>query len=212
MVVIFDLDGTLLDTYQIIRKSFIEVFDNFLPNHRYTEEELQSYFGPPIYETFMKLVHDEELTLKLINEYRKFSFENHKYLKTFPNTSEALKVLKDKGYKIAVLSNKAHSGVKRGLEATNIDHFIDYIVGNDDVVNPKPSPEGIYKIMNYFGSDSYIFVGDSYGDIKASLNANIDSIGVTWALSKKEDFIEWKATYIANDIWEVIKILEEKNV
>jgi len=213
LIIIFDLDGTILDTYQLIRQNFVEVFDKFLPNHQYTEEELESYFGPSLIESFMKVVNDKQVAEKLISEYRKFSALNHsKYLRLFPNVVEVLQKIKEKNYKIAILSNKLHNTIIQGLELTGIKDYFDFIVGLDDINNPKPHPEGIEKIISHFNDDRCIFIGDTVIDIETARRANVKSVGCTWALTKRETFITVQSDYIADEFLDIIKILEEHYV
>lgn len=209
MIIIFDLDGTILDTYQLIRQNFIDVFETFLPNHKYTEEELQSYFGPPLVDSFMSVVHDRELTEKLIIEYRKFSnINNDKYLALFPNTVEALEALVNKGFKLVIFSNKVHATIELGLRTKNILKYFDYIVGIDDVSKPKPDREGIDIIKKHYNENKCVFIGDTVSDIKTAQNANVPAIGVTWALTKRETFINAKADYIVDDFFQLVKLME----
>ena len=62
MVLLFDLDGTVLDTYDLIRQNFITLFKRFLPSYKYTEEDLRSFFGPALVTTFKKIGCNEEET------------------------------------------------------------------------------------------------------------------------------------------------------
>ena len=150
MILIFDLDGTILDTFDLIRGTFIEVFKRFLPTYKYTEEDLRSFFGPSLYDTFRKIGCDEEKCHQLFNEYRKINDARQKeFLKVFPNTDVLLKNLKSKNYKLAIFSNKIHKTIVAGLKEKNLDIYFDYILGVDEVVNPKPHPEGILKIKRY---------------------------------------------------------------
>ena len=212
MIVVFDLDGTILDTYPIIRNSFISVFEKFLPDLHYTEDDLKSYFGPSLYQTFMKIVNDEKLTEKLIKEYRYFSSRNHKDVKAFSDVEKALKILKEKGHKLAILSNKMNQSINTGLNITNLRNYFDLIVGIDDVSNPKPNPEGLFNIMNHFKDENCLFVGDSHGDLLTSQAANIPFVGVTWAINDASTFEGWGADYTINNFNELIKIVEERNV
>jgi HAD superfamily hydrolase (TIGR01509 family) len=212
MVVIFDLDGTLLDTYQLIRKNFIDVFQKYLPNHRFTEAQLQSYLGPTLIDSFMRIVHDEELAKMLVLKYREYSKKNTPaYLKAFPDALKTLKMLKNKGYKIAVCSNKVKEAIKDGLEIGGLSDFVDYIVGFDDVKKPKPDPEGVKIILDYFNDDG-VFIGDSPIDIETGKNAGLKTIGVTWAIFKKPVLQKSGARYIADHFLDIIKIMEEIHV
>lgn len=213
MTVIFDLDGTVLDTFSLIRHNYIDIFEKYLPDYKYTEEEIKTFFGPPLIDTFYNVTKDKDKAEFLASEYRKISIDNHyKYLKIFPDTHEVLGTLKEKGYKLAIASNKAHSAIELGLKIKDLFKYFDLIVGLDDVVNPKPHKESIDIIRNKFPNDKYILVGDTPIDIKTAINANIKSIGVTYALTSEEVLKEASPTRIAHSMKEVLKIIEEENV
>ncbi|MGD9605805.1 MAG: HAD family hydrolase [Bacilli bacterium] len=212
MVIIFDLDGTLLDSYPLIRQNFVDVFNTYLPNHRYTESLLESFFGPTLIDSFLRVVHDEELAKKLILKYREFSIKNTpSFLRAFPDAQASLKALKDRGYHLAVCSNKVKEAIKEGLLIGELDAYIDYIVGFDDVKKPKPDPEGVKIILNHF-QEPGVFVGDSPVDMETGKNAHLPTIGVTWALFQKPELIKSGANYIAHQFKDLIKIVEEIHV
>lgn len=211
MVVVFDLDGTLLDTYPLIRETLIRVFDKHLPEFRYSEATLASFFGPPLYQSFYGIVQNDKKAKLLVEEYRKVNAEIHgKYLGIFPNAVEVLEYLKDK-YPLAICSNKVHQMIVKDLKTMKVDHYFDYIVGLDDMEYPKPHPGGLEKIKEYF-NDQGIFIGDTVPDILTAQAAKMISVGCTWALTSKEQLIAAKADYIINDFIELIKIMEEIDV
>lgn len=213
MIVIFDLDGTLLDTYQVIKATYIDVFNRDLPDYLYTEEEIKSFFGPPLIDTFMSITHNKEQSEKLCESYMEFSIPNHyKYLKSFPNSKEALTILKNKGYKLAIVSNKIREHIDLGLKITGMSEFFDFIVGLDEVENPKPHPEGVEKIKKHLGDDDCILVGDTAFDMVTANNANIIGVGVTWANTSKEELIANGAKYTIDDFLEIINVMEDINV
>jgi phosphoglycolate phosphatase-like HAD superfamily hydrolase len=213
MIIIFDLDGTVLDTYPLIRQNFMEIFTRFLPEYHYTEEELQSYFGPPLIDTFMKLTNNEEMSRMLIREYRKVSDRNNAiYTRLFPNTVFALDSFQKQGIKMVVLSNKRHEAIILGLKTMEIDEYFSVIIGHDDVLNPKPHPEGIYKIMTILHDEKAVMIGDTETDIRTAQNAGIPAIGCTWAITKESVFKKAKANRIVNDYMKFIQLMEEYNV
>lgn len=211
--IIFDLDGTVLDTFDVIRHNYIDIFSKYLPDYQYTEEEIKSFFGPPLIDTLYSVTNDMEKAEFLANEYRKISIENHyKYLKIFPDTHEVFKKLKKKGYSFTIASNKAHSAIELGLKIMDLLKYFDLIIGLDDVINPKPNEEGIEKIKKAISSDNYVLVGDTPIDIKTAHNANIPSIAVTYALTSEEILLKANPTLIAHSMKEVYEKLEELNV
>lgn len=209
MIIAFDVDGTILDTFDHIRATYIEVFETYLPGYKYTEEQIKSFFGPPLPDTFMSVVHDQKLTDFLVEKYREISLTNmDKYLKIYPGVKETLDYFKSNGYKLAVVSNKRTSAILDGFRVVGITDYFDYIIGYDSVKNPKPDPEGIRKLEEYF-NDKCILVGDSIFDIETGKNANVPTVGVTWALTTRSMLEQAGADYVIDRIEELIDIVKE---
>lgn len=197
--ILFDLDGTLLDTNELIQKSFEYTFEYF--GYSFTKEEILQFNGPPLMETFSKV--NPDLAEEMVKVYRKHNHENHeKYVKLFPNVKETLDVLKENGKKLAIVTAKMRSGVELGLQLTKIKQYFDAIVTIDDVKNPKPHPEPVLKAMSELDveKDESIMVGDNYHDIESGKNAGIKTVGVAWSV-KGEDYLrQFKPTYMIDDI------------
>lgn len=212
MIVIFDLDGTLLDTYELIRESFIHVFQTHMPNYPYTEEEIQSFFGPVLEDSFATLTKDQNEILKMVDTYRHFNIENHdKFLKTFSGAKEVIERLKQEGYKLAIYSNKRRDAIFRGLDLVGLTPYFEFVVSSDDVKNVKPHPEGVLQILSFFKSNNAIMVGDTTYDIKAAKAANILAMGVTWSFYTKEVLLESGADKIADSFEDVYRKIIEVN-
>lgn len=208
MILLFDLDGTILDTYALIRETFIELFKRFLPSYEYTEDDLRSFFGPSLYDTFKRIGCNEEKSKELFTEYRKINKTlQSKYLKLFPNTEWFLEDLKSKGYKMAIFSNKVHEAIMSGLIEKGIDKYFLYVLGVDEVDYPKPNPQGIEIVKNRF-KDECIYIGDTKSDMLTAKNAGVLAIGTTQAGSKKGDLIDGGADYVIEKISDLPKLLE----
>lgn len=207
--VLFDLDGTLLDTNEIIRKSFIHTFN--LYNIPYREKDLTEYNGPPLRETFLAL--DPEKGEEMVREYRKFNIENHdKYVSLFPNAIETLKSLKEAGIKTAIVTNKMRDVTLLGLKLTGLDEYFspERIISLSDVSVGKPDPEGIIKAMDILKSErsSSLIVGDSYHDLEAGQAAGIQTAGVSWS-DRGEDFLRsYNPSYMIDDLSDLIRLTE----
>lgn len=212
MIVIFDLDGTLLDTYELIRESFIHVFEKHMPNYPYTEEEIQSFFGPVLEDSFATLTNDQNEIFEMVETYRHFNIENHDiYLKTFQGAKEVIERLKEEGYQLAIYSNKRRDAIFRGLDLVGLTSNFEFVVSSDDVKNVKPHPEGVTKVLEFFQNKNAIMVGDTTYDIKAAKAAGILAMGVTWSFYSKETLLESGADLIANSFEDVYEKIIEVN-
>ncbi len=213
MLLIFDLDGTILDTYPLIRETFIRLFRQFLPEYQYEETDLQSFFGPGLLDTFARIGCNEDQAKHLFREYRKLNVAlQSKYLRMFPNTREVLQMLKDDGYKMAILSNKINEAITSNLKQMNLLSFFDLIIGIDQVKNPKPHREGVDLIKKIMNIEKCIYIGDAKTDMITAINAGIDGIGAGWALTSREDLLLEGAKYVASDMKDLLKIVRENYV
>lgn len=211
MVIIFDVDGTLIDTFPHVRASYIHVLEKFFPGYLYTEEQLKSFFGPTLPDTFRTFTDDEEFVRRLVEEYIDHSKRIvSDYISVFPGTIETLERLKKDGYQLAVLSNKRTEVIKEQFRLLGIFDYFDQIIGYNDVKNPKPNPEGIRIIQSKLEKNC-LFVGDTIYDIKTAKNAGVISIGVLWALASETDLRNAGADYIIKDYHEFFEILRRLN-
>ena len=210
--IIFDCDGTLLNTYPLIMESFKRTFKNYLPDYLLTEDELNSFFGPSLRLTFLRYF-DESMVDDVIKYYRKINRSlMPEWINVFEGIIDLLEYLKQNEYPISILSNKAYDMIMYGLELTNIAHYFDVVIGYEQMPQHKPHPAGIEVIKDFYktnNNDNIYLIGDTLIDINTAINANINSVGVTWCITKKEDFIKGNAKYIINKPSEIIKILEE---
>ena len=216
--IIFDLDGTLLDTKSLIDHTFTYVFQKYFPTHELTQAELDSFFGPPLYDTFKRYTDDENLINEMIDAYRDWNKEHHNdYVKPFDGAKYTLKALHKKGYIVAVVSSKIKEMVRYGLEYNGLLEYVDYIIGEGEVI-AKPNPEGILRVMNHYKfSKNALYVGDNASDIYAGHNAdkfykerNIDksckSVGVLYSL-KLDDLEKSEPNYYIKDLEALLTLL-----
>ncbi|MGL4949508.1 MAG: pyrophosphatase PpaX, partial [Anaeroplasmataceae bacterium] len=208
--IIFDLDGTLLNTQELITRSFVYTFDHFMKDKVLTDEELESFFGPSLKTTFSRYEEDEEKVDEMLKYYREFNLEQHDNLvKGFPKLVETIKRLHKKKYKLAIVSNKRKDAILQGLELFDIKKYFSVIIGDDDVENEKPNPEGILKALSMIDDPKNpIYVGDTPNDILAAKNANIKSCAVAYS-SRIEEMEELEPDFIIKNLYSIFRILSE---
>lgn len=179
--IIFDFDGTLANTLPICYFAFQRVFKEF-DNKELSSEEIEAMFGPS--ETGIiraNLVNsNKEQAIEL---YYKNYLECHSNLvKHNVDIDEMIKLLKDNGIKLGIVTGKARRSLDISLKALQMDHLFDAIITGDDVIKPKPHPEGIIKALSLLGVQNHeaMFIGDSDADIQAGSAANVHTVGVRW--------------------------------
>lgn len=208
-VVIFDLDGTLLNTDTLIYHSFEHVFHKYKPDYQLTKEEHLSFLGPPLVDSFRRYF-PEEMIDELVDCYREHNHTHHQdYVTMYPTVKETLQALKEKGYPLAVVTTKYTPAALIGLDLFDLTQYFDVIIGGETVTNSKPDPEGIYKVMEKTRCHQGIMIGDNVSDILCGKNANIYTIGVKWSPKGTKEIEELHPDYMINQMDEIIKMIEE---
>lgn len=209
--VIFDLDGTLLNTDLLIRKSFEHVFHHYKPGYQISEEEYLSFLGPTLKDTFSRYF-SKEMINELIDYYRQYNHAHHQeYVTVYPHIEETLKSLKQKGYPLAVVTTKYRQAAFIGLDLFAFTPYFDMVLGMDDVENVKPHPEGILKVMQTLNCQKGLYVGDNITDIMAGKNAGIYTAGVKWTPKGYQAMQNLNPDLMIDDMQEIIAFIERKN-
>ena len=209
--VIFDLDGTLLDTLQDLCDSVNYIMTNI--GHRNREvKEVRSFLGNGASTLLKKCLSSdlqEEEFVKVLDEYKVYYQINmHNKTVPYPGILELLQELKDRGYKLAIVSNKQDEAVKV-LTEKYFKGLIHTAAGESVAIKRKPAPDTIYKAIEELGSkkEDAIYVGDSEVDSEAARNAGIPCVLVTWGFRDREDLEKEKPDYIIDSASELLNIL-----
>lgn len=204
--ILFDLDGTLIDTNTLITASFSHTFQQF--GLAFTEEELLQFNGPTLIDTFSTYL--PERVDEMITTYRKHNMDNHDtFVRIFPHVKSTMEKLQAAGIQIAVVTSKTRKVAQHGLEFTQLDPYVEYLVGLDDVTYAKPNPESVIKAMELLGADTEttLMVGDNYHDIEAGHSAEIRTAGVEWSHKGKEFLKKYKPTYMLADMRDILDLI-----
>lgn len=213
-VIIFDCDGTILDTFGLIEACTIETFKTVLPNISVSKEEVHAFFGPLLNDSFKKYTKNDLELKACIDTYRKLTMDLHpEYVKAYPGIKALIAFLKAKGFKLAIVSNKVSEAIIYGLVLNGMEKDFDLIIGAEKMSSPKPHPDGVHQILNYFKVNKALLVGDTKFDIESGFNATnetflVKTVGVTWCQATYEDFVRWGANFIINEPKELIEIVE----
>lgn len=205
--VIFDLDGTLLNTLDDLTDSVNYALSQYgFPKH--TKDDIRTFVGNGVNILFDRAL-PENADFKIKKQCIE-SFKNHYSKNMFRSTApyygilNLLKVIKNNYISTAVVSNKFDKAVK-DLTNRYFGDLIDISIGQSDSVAQKPSPTGVSKVMRELRVKKAVFVGDSDVDIKTAKNANLPSIAVTWGFRDRESLKD--ADYIVDTPNELFKII-----
>jgi pyrophosphatase PpaX len=184
-VMLFDLDGTLLDTNELIIESFYHVFDH---DPAITRELVISNFGMPLEKQLLGYAGrglDEDGS-DLVHKYRTFNNANHDQMVTaFPGARETLQALREAGVRIGVVTSKIRFTSERGLNHCGLREYVETVITIEDVKKPKPDGEGVHLALERLGvkpTDRVLMVGDSPFDMGCARHAGVDSCAVAWSL------------------------------
>lgn len=207
--VLFDLDGTILDTNELIIISFIEALKGYVPDD-FNRDHIIPSMGAPLVDQ-MKRFSGLEDVKHLIDAYREVNLRLHdEYVTLFNGVEEVLQRLKAAGFKLGVVTTKMRLTTDRGLAFTNIAQYMDVVITIDDVAHAKPHAEPIQKALaGLDGIDpaQTLMVGDSIVDIQSGLNAGVDTIGVAWSLKGEQLLRDAGAQYIIHQMQDIYKIV-----
>ena len=179
--VLFDFDGTLADTNELISASHLHVLDHYFPGE-YTTERVRPFNGPSLEQTYRQL--QPEKYEEMIRMYREYNHRVHDDLiKAFPGVKESLTALKKQGLKLAVVSTKYEEVLRRGLDVLELTGYFDLISAGDHCQEVKPNPEQLNKAMAALkvNSEECLMIGDNWQDIQAGHNAGVDTVFVEWS-------------------------------
>ena len=211
--VLFDMDGTLLDTLEDLCDS---------TNHALAQmgyplrgiEEIRRFIGNGAEKQIRRAVPEGTSEGKIMETLAAFRayYQDHCQIKTkvYDGLLDVLSELKEKGVKMAVVSNKPDAAVKK-LSREYFGDRLDYAIGPSDGVRCKPYPDMAEEALKALGVEkkAAVFVGDSEVDVQTGLNAGLDVIAVSWGFRSREVVIEAGAKMIADDASELEKLILE---
>jgi pyrophosphatase PpaX len=207
--ILFDLDGTLIDTNELIITTYLHTLDKYFPG-KYRREDVLPFMGPTLHQAFSTV--DPDRVEEMVQEYRTFNIANHDALvREFPGVLETIKTLNEKGYKLGVVTTKRHDVAIKGLRLMGLDPFFKVVIALEHVTNVKPDPEPIFKALEPLGSapEEALMVGDNYHDILAGKNAGTKTAGVAWSIKGRDYIAKYEPDYILEHMTDLLTILGE---
>ncbi len=209
--IIWDLDGTLLNTLEDLTDSV----NHMLSIHNYplrTIEEIRSFVGNGLAKLTERALPDSVTTEEYeacLSEFKAY-YKLHMQDKTGPyeGVLDVLKTLHDKGYRMAVVSNKADAAVKE-LIPIYFGDLLPIAIGDMEGRKKKPAPDSVYEAIRQLGvtKEECIYIGDSDVDVNTARNAGLPGIAVLWGFRTKEQLAAAGATTFAEKPEDLIALL-----
>jgi pyrophosphatase PpaX len=207
--ILFDLDGTLIDTNELIISTYLHTLEKYYPG-KYKREDVLPFLGPTLHEVFGAM--DSERVEEMVLEYRTYNLANHDALvKEFVGVMETIETLKKKGYKLAIVTTKREDVAFKGLRLMKLDHFFDVMIAYDHVKKVKPDPEPIFLALEKLDSvpEETLMVGDNFHDVLAGKNAGTKTAGVAWTIKGRDYLAKYEPDYMLENMTDLLTILGE---
>lgn len=182
--ILFDNDGTLVDTHDLIlasmRHSTRAVLGRVIP-----DEDLMRKVGQPLAVQMRDFTSDEAEQEEILRVYREHNHAIHdESIVAFPGVEDVLGRLAERGFKMGVVTSKMHALAWRGLKITGLAPYLGCCIGADDCVRFKPNAEPVFRGLEALGLQACecLYVGDSPFDIQAGKAAGCVTVAVTWGM------------------------------
>ena len=209
--ILFDFDGTLVHSIDLL----VEIFTECLVEQGVTPatpNEIRRMIGKPLDVIFRKLTNLVDVE-KFNHSFHKKEDARHttEYIRLVKDTIPTLEFLKNKGFKLGIVSTKPRDLIEKFLEDLEISGFFEVIIGGKDVKNHKPHPESIFLACEKLEIQpkEILFVGDSLIDLNTAKNAGSIFIGVLTGVCARKDFEQNRADYIFSHIGEITHLVSQ---
>jgi pyrophosphatase PpaX len=180
--VVFDLDGTVVDSVELIILSFQHAIREVL-GREISREESIAWVGRPLHEQMV--LFSPEHADELVQVYREWNHREHdRMLKLYDGILQLLDSLNHAGVKIGLVTSKSRFTTQMAFDLTGIEAYFDASVCSDESTGNKPSPDPIFTCLEQLGVDAAeaAYVGDSPADMQAAHAAGVEAIAVTWGV------------------------------
>ena len=207
--VLYDFDGTLADSVPLIIMNQEMAYERVLGRCDRSKEDLKSYIGRPLGDTFA--MHDPDTAQKLLEAYLEINIRllNEGKLALFDGVEEEIQKLKAAGIKQGIVSSKRRESLDISLKNMGFMDFFDVLITKEDTEKHKPDPEPIVRCSEILGIpvDRMVYVGDARVDIECAKNTGCGSILVDWSLMDKEDILKLTPDYVIKEMRELSCII-----
>lgn len=181
--VLFDFDGTVMDTEPAIIASYTHLFRLWRTEAEFTPELQVEVLGPSLAQEMARFFPDHDVE-ECLREYRGYQ-NGHlaELVRPMEGAEELLRWLRSEGYPTGIISTRLHESLDHILSMQGMKDLFDIVIGHDEVQREKPDPEGILHACKMLGCSESVYVGDSATDIEAGINAGSYTVA---ALTKPE--------------------------
>jgi pyrophosphatase PpaX len=201
---IFDMDGTLIDTFTLILASFGYAIAGCL-SRQLNAPDIPSLSGRTLKDALAKSVPSDKIQLASDRYHEYFAQHFARRTRTYPGVRRLLISLRQAGVMLGVFTGASRKSTQTALQLSGLDLFFHSIVTADDVSRSKPDPQGLRKVMDQLRAtvDQTIYVGDDPDDIVVSRRAGVNGAAALWGSRKREQLEALNPDFLFNDPSEI---------
>lgn len=207
--VLFDLDGTLIDSVRLILDSY-----HYTMASHGLEAKPDDFWlaglGTPLRVQFKPWAHDPIRMEALIATYREYNLTHHDGMVTvYPGVVPMMRAIRKAGLRTGLVTSKNKPGAERGLRLVGLEQEFELIIGADDVVNPKPHAEPVEEALRRLGQPAAkaIYVGDSVHDMESGRAAGVETAAVLWGPFGRRDLERTNPDYWLEKPSDLLQVL-----
>ena len=209
-IILFDLDGTLIDSTEAIVSTFLHSFNQLEFNFTGNEEDIKNLIGYPLDIMYKDLGVEENRVWDFVDTYKqRYKIISKEKTLLLENAYEAVE-LASQFARVSVVTTKTRAYTMPLLEHFDIEKFFEIVTGRENVQNPKPHPEPILVTLEQMNYDKDLhdvwMVGDTKLDLIAANEANINSIGVLCGYGEKEELLQY-TKYVKNNSLDAVNFI-----
>ena len=211
LAVLFDLDGTLIDSIELILNSARHAFHG-RPGHVPDDAEWRGLIGMPLDASFRRYTKDDAEVAALLAKYREYQMANHdKLVKCYDEVVETVDFIRAAGHPVAIVTSKTTTMTRRGLDVSGLSHHFDTIIGCDVCERHKPDPQPVQIALERLGyePEEAVFVGDSVYDMLAGNAAGVTTIAALWGPFTRDDLLASQPAYFLERIRDLPRLLSD---
>ncbi len=206
---LFDLDGTLIDTTELILSCYRASVSPLVSDPP-TDAEILNGFGTPLPQQIERLYPGLRDRLdEMVALWRQAQEELHdRLIKPFPGTAEVLSDLRRRGYPLGIVTSKERLAAERDMALYGLDRLVDAVVCLDDTSNHKPHPEPVLRGLDLLGAcpEKSLYVGDSLHDMKAGRAAGVKVAAALWGPFPKAPLLEFGPDYLLKSVRDLLDL------
>lgn len=206
---LFDIDGTLLDTREFI----LQTYERVLKKHNgpvFERSELIKHVGGgSLITNYPKILPGMDVQI-LMQDHKDIHAELLHLIVSYKDVHDVLTTLKKK-YKVAAVTGRTKKSAYTNMKNHGLTDYFEFITTAEDVKNPKPDPEGIIQALSFFKIQPHeaLMIGDADSDIEAGKRAGVKTVAITHGFFDREYLSKYEPDYIIDTLPELLSLCEE---